>query len=54
MISDELRKEWNVFKKNFSKNMDTGFIYWTIGVVAMFILNMLLNTFLNSGQASNE
>lgn len=51
---DELRKEWNVFKKNFSKNMDTGFRYWIIGVVAMFILNMLLNTFLNSGQASNE
>ncbi|MDD5888297.1 MAG: type II CAAX endopeptidase family protein [bacterium] len=49
-----LREEWQHFRKNFNKSMDSCFKYWLLGLAGMMISNILINSFLKLGQAENE
>lgn len=50
----ELKKEWLIFKKDISNNLDCGIKYWLIGLVAMAISNIIIGILLGGGQANNE
>lgn len=50
----DLRKEWQHFKNNFDKSMDSCFKYWLLGLAGMMASNILINTLFKLGQAENE
>lgn len=50
----DLIREWKIYKKDFSKNIDIGFKYWLIGLVCMMISNFIITSLLNIDQATNE
>lgn len=50
----DIKKEWKIFKDNFLENIDIGIKYWLIGLGIMMISNILINVFLQLGQAANE
>lgn len=50
----DIKKEWKTFKDNFLENIDIGIKYWLIGLGIMMVSNILINVFLQLGQAANE
>lgn len=50
----DLIKEWKIFKKDLSNNLDTGFKYWMIGLALMVVSNLIINYVFKAGQANNE
>lgn len=54
LYQKELKKEFQVFKKNLSNNIDTGFKYWLIGLAGMMISNILITIIFQAGGANNE
>ncbi len=50
----DLKKEWNIFKKDYKEIMNTTFGYWFIGVIIMLISNSLIIYLTGSGGAQNE
>lgn len=50
----DIKKEWKIFKDNFLENIDIGIKYWLIGLGIMMVSNILINVFLQLGQAANE
>ena len=50
----ELIKEFKIFKKDISKNLDIGFKYWVIGLILMVVSNMIIIFIFEAGKANNE
>ena len=50
----DLRKEWKKFKDNFWDNINLGFYAWFIGLVIMFVSNIIISFVLKGGSAQNE
>ncbi len=50
----DLSIEFKKFKEKFSYNIDTGFKYWSTGLVIMFISNIIITFALKAGGANNE
>lgn len=50
----DLIKEFKTFKKNIISNLDTGLSYWIIGLIIMFVSNLILVFVFKSGGANNE
>ena len=50
----ELKEEFIKFKNNFIENIDTGFKSWFIGLLIMFISNLILFYIIRAGGAKNE
>ena len=50
----DLIKEWKIFKKDLSNNLDIGFKYWMIGLALMVVSNLIINYVFKAGQANNE
>ena len=50
----DLIKEFKKFKENMMANLDVGFKSWFIGILIMFISNLILSIGLKSGGANNE
>ncbi len=51
----DLKVEFKRFKSNFKKCMDTGFKYWMLGLVIMFVSNIIINLIIFKGNiAANE
>ena len=51
---NDLKEDFNIFKSDFIKNIDTGFKCWTVGLIIMMISNLILNFVLKAGGANNE
>lgn len=54
LFRKDLIKEFKVFKKNISNNIDIGFKYWLIGLAGMMISNILITIIFQGGGANNE
>lgn len=54
LYKNDLKNEFKKFKENLNKNIDTGFKYWLIGLMTMFISNIIINIIMGNGQAENE
>ena len=54
LYKNELKNEFKKFKENLNKNIDTGFKYWLIGLMTMFISNIIINIIMGNGQSENE
>jgi len=51
----ELKTEFKTFKNNIGNSFATGFKYWFIGLIIMFVSNIILNYFVFKGNvAANE
>lgn len=50
----ELIKEFKIYKKNLSENIDIGIKYWLIGLLGMMVSNIIINLVFGAGQAENE
>lgn len=50
----DLIKEFKIFKKDWLKNIDTGFKWYLVGLLVMMSSNLILYYVLHSGGASNE
>ena len=50
----EIKDEWKIFKKKPLENINTGCIYWFIGLIIMVVTNLLINRFIAGGIANNE
>ncbi len=50
----DLKKEFHIFKKNWRSCLDTGFGYWTVGLVIMMVSNIIINLFSSQHIAGNE
>ena len=50
----ELKIEWKKFKKNSLSNLDIGFRYWFLGLMAMAASNIVLSFVIKAGGATNE
>lgn len=50
----ELKKEFQIFKKNKMEHLDTGFRYWLIGFIVMLVSNILIGLLLPKAIAGNE
>lgn len=50
----DLKKEFNIFRKNLVENMDIGFRYWMVGLILMMVFNMIITFVLKAGGANNE
>ena len=50
----DLKKEWKIFKKKLTDNLDTAFKYWLVGFGVMVISNLIINYVLHAGVANNE
>ncbi len=51
---DDLKKEWNIFKKNWRNCLDRGISYWVLGLFIMMVSNTIINTFSTQHLAGNE
>lgn len=51
---DYLKKKWKDFRKNFNKYLTLSLKYWGIGLLLMYILNILIAFFTPSKEAINE
>ena len=54
MYKNDLKREWKIFGKNMSENVDTSIKYWLIGLAVMVVSNIIINFVLGGGQATNE
>ncbi len=54
LYRNDLKKEWKKFKDNFWNNIDIGFYAWFIGLIFMFLSNIIITFILNGGGAQNE
>lgn len=54
LFRKELIKEWKIYKKNLSDNVDIGIKYWLLGLAGMMAANIIINFILGANQASNE
>ena len=54
MYKIDLKREWKIFRKNMSENVDTSIKYWLIGLAVMVVSNIIINFVLGGGQATNE
>ncbi len=54
MYKNDLKREWKIFRKNMSENVDTSIKYWLIGLAVMVVSNIIINFVLGGGQATNE
>lgn len=50
----DLTKDFQLFKKDFMKNIDIGFRYWFLGLVIMVTSNLLILFFLPNANPGNE
>ena len=50
----ELIKEFKIFKKNLTANLDIGIKYWLLGLLIMMASNLFLNIIFKAGGAGNE
>ena len=50
----DLKKEWKIFRENFSTCFDTGLKYWLVGLFVMIVSNSLIAMFTNLGTSENE
>lgn len=50
----DLINEFKIFIKKFSSNFDTGLKYWMLGLVIMYVSNLILLIIFKSGGANNE
>ena len=48
-----LRKDLNTFKNDIMNNLNTAFKYWIVGLVIMFVSNIII-VFFNHNMAGNE
>lgn len=51
---NEIKEEWKIFKKKPLENINTGCIYWFIGLIIMVVTNLLINKLIAGGIANNE
>lgn len=54
LYQKELKKEWNIFKKNLADNMDIGLKYWLLGLAGMMVSNITLSILFQNDGADNE
>jgi len=54
MYRKEIINEWKIFKKNKLECINTGFSYWSLGFVIMFLSNLIIVSFFNGSGADNE
>lgn len=50
----EIKEEWKIFSKKPLDHINTGCIYWFIGLIIMVISNLIINRFIAGGIADNE
>ena len=50
----EINEEWKIFNKNPLDNINTGCIYWFIGLIIMVVSNLIINRFVTGSMADNE
>ena len=50
----DIKKEWKKFKENFWDNLNIGFYAWFVGLVIMFVSNIIISFVLKGGGAQNE
>lgn len=50
----DLVKEFKIYKRNLSTNVDIGIKYWLIGLGFMMVSNIIINILFKAGQATNE
>ena len=50
----DLKRDFSAFRKDISKYLDIGFKYWSVGLIIMFITNIIINVFFHAGGANNE
>ena len=50
----QIIKSFSNFKKNYKKYISIAFSYWIKGFFIMVVSNYILNTFLKTGQSTNE
>ena len=50
----ELKKEFYIFKNKLDENLNTGLIYWLLGLAIMFISNAIIIFVFKLGQANNQ
>ncbi len=54
MFRKELIKEFKIYKKKLSDNIDIGIKYWLIGITFMMLSNIIITLVLGASQANNE
>lgn len=54
LFRKDLIKEFKLFKKNVSNNIDIGFKYWLLGLAGMMVSNIFITIIFQGGGASNE
>lgn len=54
LYRDDIKKYLKDLMKNFGKIIDTGFSYWTIGLIIMMISNFLIVKFFPGAKPNNE
>lgn len=54
LFRKEIIKEFKIFKKNLSDDIDIGFKYWLIGLACMMVSNILIGLLFKSSGAANE
>ena len=50
----DLHKEWIKFKENFWDDLNIGFYAWFVGLIIMFVSNIIISFVLKAGGAQNE
>ena len=50
----EIKEEWKIFNKKPLDHINTGCIYWFIGLLIMVVSNLIINRFIAGGVADNE
>lgn len=50
----DLKRDFDIFRKDISKYLDIGFKYWSVGLFVMFASNIIINLVFNTGGANNE
>ena len=50
----DIKKEWKKFKDNFWDDINIGFYAWFVGLIIMFVSNIIITFFLKGGTAQNE
>ena len=50
----DLKEDFKKLKVNFRKNMDTAVKWWIIGIIIMFVSNLIIGLFIRNATAANE
>ena len=54
MYRKEIKEEWKIFSKKPLDHINTGCMYWFIGLIIMVVTNLLINRFVAGSVANNE